>query len=98
MRSEDLSHARAVEMNRAASAAHLDAVEVTIELAVSADGEQASTLRGDDDTTPYVDIELTPRRVDHLEPPRRLLPEGWDLSFNNHQDGSVPALGIEGAS
>lgn len=77
MRSEDLSHTLAAEIDRAASAAHPDAEEVTVELVVSADGRLAPSPRRVGDTTPYVDIKMTLRRVDPLGPLQRLLPEGW---------------------
>ena len=43
MRSENLRHTLAAEIDRAASAAHPDADEVTVELAISADGRPAPT-------------------------------------------------------
>ena len=73
MRSEDLRHALVAEIDRAASAAHPDAEEVTIELAVSTDGRLAPSPRRVGGTTPSVDIKMTFRRVDPLEPLRRLL-------------------------
>ena len=73
MSSEDLSHTLAAEIDRAALAAHPDAEEVTAELAVSADGRLAPSPRRIGDTTPYVDIKMTLRRVDPLEPLQRLL-------------------------
>lgn len=73
MRSEDLSHTLAAEIDRAASAAHPDEEEVTVKLAVSAEGWPAPTPRRVGGTTPYVDIKLILRRVDPLEPLRRLL-------------------------
>ena len=67
MRIEGLSHTLAAEIDRAASSAHLDAEDVTVELAVSADGRPAPTPRRVGDTTPYVDIKMTLRRADRLE-------------------------------
>ena len=73
MRSEDLSYILVAEIDRMASAAHPDAEEVTVELAVSADGRLAPSPRRVGGTTPYVEIKMTLRRVDPLEPLRRLL-------------------------
>ena len=78
-------------MDRAAASAHLDAEDVTVELAVSADGRLVPTPRRVGDTTPYVDIKVTLRRVDPLEPLRRLLPEG-----RAHSSGRPPNGGASG--
>ena len=92
MRSEDLSHALAAEIDRAASAAHPDAEEVTVELAVRADGRPALTPRRVGDTTPYVDIKLTLRREDPLEPLQRLLQEGRALATSPRTKGRDTCL------
>ena len=72
MRSEDLRHTLAAEIDRAASAAHPDADEVTVELAISADGRPAPTPRRVGDPAPYADIKMTVRQVDLLEPIRNI--------------------------
>ena len=92
MRIEGLSHTLAAEIDRAASAAHPDAEDVTVELALSADGRLAPTPRRVGDTTPYVDIKVTLRRVDPLEPLRRLLPEGWTLATPANTEGRDTCL------
>lgn len=92
MRSEDLSHTLAAEIDRAASAANPDAEEVTIELVVSAGGRLAPSPRRVGDSTPYVDIKMTLRRVDPLEPLRMLLPEGWVLATPANTKGRNSCL------
>ena len=85
MRIEGLSHTLAAEIDRAASAAHSDAEEVTVELAVSANGRLAPTPRRVGDTTPYVDIEMTLRPVD----PLKLKSEKPGQSTQSSSSGSV---------
>ena len=72
----------AAKIDRADAAAPADAEQVTVELAVSADGRTAPSPRRANDTTPYVGIKMTLQRVDPLEPLRNLLPEGWTLSID----------------
>ena len=67
-------------MDRAAASAHPDAEEVTVKLAVSADGRVTPTPRRASGGTPYVNIKMTLTRVDPLEPLRKLLPGGWTLA------------------
>ena len=83
-----LPTALTAEIDRAASAAPSEAVQVTVELAVTADGRVAPTPRQVSDTTPYVDIEMTLKRVDPLESLRKLLPEGWTLTTNRRTEGT----------
>ena len=48
-------------MDRAAASAHPDAEEVTVKLAVSADGRVTPTPRRASGGTPYVNIKMTLR-------------------------------------
>ena len=73
-------------------AAPADAEQITVELAVSADGRLAPTPRRVGDTTPYVDVKITLRRVDPLEQLRRLLPEGWTLATPANTKGRETCL------
>ena len=59
-------------MDRAAAPAHPDAEEVTVELAVSADRRVTPTPRRASGGTPYVNIKMTLRQVDPLEPIRNI--------------------------
>ena len=74
-----LSRPLAAEIDRAGAAAAPHADEVTVELAVSADGRLVPIPRRIGDTTSYVDIKKTLTRVDPLGPIRELLTEGWTL-------------------
>ena len=78
----------------AGCAASVDAEQITVELAVSVDGRLAPTPRPVGDSTPYADIKMTLRRVDPLEPLRRLLPEGWTLGHlsQSERTGHMPPL------
>ena len=84
---DPLSSALAAEIDRAAAAAPTNAEQVTVQLAVSPDGWVAASPRRASDPTAYVGIEMTLRRVDPLEPLRRLLPEGWTLTTNHETEG-----------
>lgn len=75
----------AAKIDRAASAAHPDAEEVTVELAVSADGRPAPSLSRVGDTTPYVDIRMTLRRVNSAGTAAKAAPEGGARMTRKHQ-------------
>ena len=64
-----------------------------MELAVSAERRIAPTPRRASNTTPYVDIKMTLKRVERLEPLPKLLQHGRTLSLYNRQDDSELALG-----
>lgn len=75
-----LSSALAAEIDRTTASAPPDAQRVTVAVGISADGRVAPTPRRASDTTPYVDVQMSLKRVDPLEPLRRWLPEGWALA------------------
>ncbi len=87
---DSLSTALPAEIDRAAAAAPDQAEQVTVELAVSPDGRVTPSPRRASDTTPYVDIKMTLKRVDPLEALRKLLPEGWALSTYNRKSERTP--------
>lgn len=62
-----LSSALAAEIDRAVASAPPDAQRVTVAVGISADGRVAPTPRRASDTTPYVDIQMSLKRVDPLE-------------------------------
>lgn len=78
----------ASEIDRAAATSPPEAERVTVELDVSADGRVAPIPRRASDTTPYVDVQMTLKRIDPLEPLRRLLPERWTLTPGSRSEGT----------
>ena len=87
-----LSTALAAEIDRAAAAAPAEVEQITVQLAVSASGRGAPTPRRASATTPYVAIKMTLKRLDPLEPLRKLLPEGWTLTVNLDPKGRDECL------
>ena len=62
----NLGRILADEIDQAAATAPRDAEQVTVELALSPDGQLAPSPRRASDTTPYVDIKMTLTRVEPL--------------------------------
>ena len=81
-----LHNVLAAEIDRAAAATPPATEQVTVELAVSPDRRIAPSPRQASDTSPYVDIKLTLKRVDPLEPLPRLRPEGWTVATHSQTE------------
>ena len=79
---EDRSSAIAAEIDRAVATASSDAEQAIVEFAVSPEGRLAPTPRRAGDYTPSVTIKIALKRVDPLEPLRKLLAEGWKLALD----------------
>ena len=62
------------------------AEEVTVELAVSADGRVAHIPRRVGDTDPCTHLSVTHKRIDPLEPIRKLFLERWTFDIHNRHD------------
>ena len=75
-----LSSALAAEIDRTVASAPPDAQRITVAVGISADGRVAPVPRRASDTRPYVDVQMSLKRVDPLEPLRKWLPEGWALA------------------
>ena len=62
------------------------AEEITDEVAVSSDGRGALIPRRAGDTSPRTRLNVTHKRIDPLEPIRKLFSEGWTFDIHNRHD------------